>query len=354
MPFASKCSLPVSAAAVAGKAYFLPTVGSSSAAQAIQVYDFASASWEAAGIPIPASTGISDHLDGAFLSATADETGAPWLVVAGGKTSAGRPTGMMWSYSVAKANWTRAPDLNPPTWDLCAVGCGGAAFLVTGGVEGSAAEKPANRQIVRLNLTANTLEANNMKKERDGAGCACNEAAARTFWAGGATTVGKQITTDTVEVWGATPFHRRGEPVWKLPAARKYAVGTSCGGFVAFAGGKMGDTLFGDVTVYNATDNSPAGITRTYPLPAAVYSPAVTCVDDRVILVAGGPTDHAGDTCSTTVVSIDVTALPAAGSKLDVVPFALQSGSARVGGVASGKTAVFFNGAGADVLTLAD
>ena len=61
----------------------------------------------------------------------------------------------------------------------------------------------------RYNLTSGEHFENNGEKERGGAGCGCDAAANRVFWAGGFSDSG--VTTD-VEYWGADPLHRGGEP----------------------------------------------------------------------------------------------------------------------------------------------
>ena len=75
---------------------------------------------------------------------------------------------------------------------------------------------------------------NNMEKERAGAACACWPSAdplvpGRVFFAGGIDDAG---VTDNVEMWGADPLKRRGQPCFKMSNKKSDVGGTTCNGYL--------------------------------------------------------------------------------------------------------------------------
>eukprot|EP01083_Nonionella_stella_P131359 399035_1 len=117
--------------------------------------------------------------------------------------------------------------MESPSWTLCSIPMSGAVFFATGDLTSSGIRSPEERRIQRFNLSTMTIDAaNNMEKERSGAGCTGNANAQRLFWAGGEDPVVTSIT-DQIEIWN--PSLVRVKFSWKLSEGKKYIGSTSCG-----------------------------------------------------------------------------------------------------------------------------
>lgn len=328
-----------------GVAYFLPTPGS---AASIMTYTLATKAWGA--IPIPASSGVIGMLNGAsFAAVKATQAGiSDFIVVSGGRSN------KVVSYEVQTGSWKQHKTLSNSITDACATSCKGYWFTMTGdfaaddALNGSAIAmfKPANRQVYRYNLTSGEAFEVNGEKQRGGAGCGCDAASNRVFWAGGFSDSG---ITDAVEIWGADPLHRRGEPEFSESVKRRDSGGVGCGGKFIVAGGDDGKSTYAvvDVFVANSTTGGKAG--QSYTLGEALKAPRVACLAERYAVISGG---MAGAACNTKVYVIDTSDLTtgtrAAAVLAQELPVTGQVAVATDGS----SSAVFFDGATGSVITV--
>lgn len=133
------------------------------------------------------------------------------------------------------------------------------------------------------------------------------------FFAGGSSDAG---ISDDVEVWGVDPFHRRGEPEYSLSGNRRDVGGTGCGDMFVVAGGTDGKIIFNTVDVINGTalnGSDPNTLKpRTFFLDKPLLNPAVGCLDDRYVMIAGGDDKE----CTNQLYMFDTLTLPAEGQHL--------------------------------------
>eukprot|EP01084_Bolivina_argentea_P098286 176639_1 len=189
--------------------------------------------------------------------------------------------------------------------------------------------------------------ANNMEKERSGAGCTGNANAQRLFWAGGEDPVVTSIT-DQIEIWN--PSLVRVKFSWKLSEGKKYIGSTSCGDYVIFAGGKdLSDNVFATVDMYNASGNATTEQYK-FKLPQPVWWPALACVDDEYVLFAGGYTNHEGTTCSNKIAVLDLANIPAKDSVLPLVNHTLNATASYAAGSCGKDSIMFFDGSVGDIV----
>lgn len=189
---------------------------------------------------------------------------------------------------------------------------------------------------------------------------------------------------------------RRGEPEFGMSFAGRDRGGLVCGGRLVLAGGRGGTAeidgsaaeserrrprtskrrrspgpkpkphkaqVYNLVDVWLANTSGPIlgggshakgspGIhpQQVYKLSAAVTLPKVVCLADRYVLIAGG---HPASGCFDSAVHLlDLDAPPASGSALPLLPYTLNSTTSSFAAVSYNGTAMFFNGASAEVFSL--
>jgi hypothetical protein len=277
-----------------------------------------------------------------------------FLVVSGGRSK------NVAVYNVQKAAWSAAPSMTNSQDNSCSTSCLGYWFSMTGDLAKGCLEqagssllevgKPETRQVYRYNLTSGEHFVNNGEKQRGGAGCGCDDASGRVFWAGGYSNSGP---TDAVEFWGVDPFHRRGEPDLKASEARRDVGAAACGGLAVAAGGSAGKkkSAVGNVDVFDANSTGTPTTGLTLNLAAAVSSPKVTCLSGRYAVIAGG---QSGSSCSAAVSWLDTSALPTKDSKLPVLstPLAGVTGDVAAASDAATGMVMFFDGQAGEVMSV--
>jgi len=321
-----------------GVAYFLPTPGSTSS---IMTYTVATKVW--GSIAIPASSGVLGMLDGAsFAAVEAAQPGInDFLVVSGGRSN------KVVSYEIQTGVWTQQHALSNSISNACSTSCLGYWFLMTGDFakEVGGRRKPANRQVYRYNMTSGEAFENNGEKQRGGAGCGCDEASNRVFWAGGFSDAG---VTDDVEVWGADPFHRRGEPEFSTTTKRRDVGGVACGGRFIVAAGDDGKQNSNSVDVFLANSTTGGKPIATYTLGSALRAPRIACLAQRYALISGG---EAGSQCNNKVYVLDTQDSSSSSGALHTLATSLPVFGQVAVATDGASSAVFFDGSAGSVIS---
>ena len=346
------CGARPQGAAVNGVFYFLPAPGG---AASLATYTLATKAWGA--VPIPSTVPVMKMLSGASMVGVAAAVAGvdDFVVVSGGKSK------NVISFNVQKKAWETHAAMTNSQSNACSASCRGYWFSMTGDFaksEGATAPanatvgarrrlKPANRQVYRYNLTSGEHFENNGEKQRGGAGCGCDAAANRVFWAGGFSDSG--VTSD-VEYWGADPLHRGGEPQRSTAGKRRDVGGVACGGLFVAAGGNDGGTPANTLDMWVANDPTASGKGVTLKMPAAINAPVVGCVDERYITISGGIN---GKACNTQVFWLDTQNVPTAGTTIAAFNSTLAGVTgdvARATDEASG-TVMFFDGVAGELIS---